>query len=197
MWWLKSILLILIALFVDLFGMFLSFLCIAMLGTLGGGAVAYAACSNVGAGQTISQGCAAIGALFGTFANAVTMPLGIALGYGLTVCISAMGLALLSVPLAQMDMFYPRYLLVSAGKIIPLLDIFPFLSGFVVACVMAKNAETKKGGLLGSAAKLVVAVAAPEAEIGTIIGTTLQVAQTRMPRADIRPPQRNYESAAA
>jgi hypothetical protein len=201
----KGIWLIIPAAFIDLMSVFISWLCIVMgatAGTTGGAAIAYAACSA--AGSTVANVCAVAGGALGTVVDpyiaTVGIPLGIVLGDAITVCLTIMGLALFLIPLASMRMFYWKYLFMDLGKLVPIVNWLPFLSLFVGACIVRRYMDDKKqaGSIAGVAAGLLGAAISPGTAAGAMLsaGASLNASKQRM-ASDVRPPQRNYESATA
>src|ERR1700733_124200 len=184
-----------IAAFIDFVSVFISWLCIALgatAGTTGAAAAAYTLCS--GAGITVASACALAGGALGTIIDpaiaTVGIPLGIALGDAITVCLTIMGLSLLIMPMLMMGMFYPKYLFFDLGKLVPILNWFPFLTAFVIGCVATKYAEEKRGSLLANATKIALVVGGTG--FATAYGLKSSVEnQRRAYMPDIRPPQRN------
>lgn len=212
MWWAKCSVLIVIAAFIDLAGVGISWALLALgagaqaitpvgsgfLGAFGAAYYCYNASSNLISGVTNAIQCGVAGGILGSVTGVIGVPLGIALGEAITVCLSAMGVALLIMPMLLMGMFYPKYLISPLGKLVPVLNWLPFLSAFVIACIVQKRSEEKKRGFSSTASQVVRLVTAPETAAGTILGAATAINASKQKIAsDVRPPQRNYEQVAA
>jgi len=176
------------AVFIDLFQAGISFALLALgsvAGTAGGavgGALAgQALCNNIGLSWA-SSACAWVGGLgggaVGTLANpalaVVGVPLGIALGFVVSICLSmTFGLAFVLFPLIFMKMLYPRYLWSGFGEVVPGLSNAPFWSTLVIMSIIRKYGE-EKGGVAGAVAK-VGSKTAPGTFVGNLFTQTVGV----------------------
>lgn len=150
-------------------------------GTIGGGAAGCLA-GNYIAG---SVGCFVLGlagGLFGTLLDAaavVTEPVGIVLGFAVTICFSCtFGVALVFL-LGMNGMFYPKYVF-SGGitEVLPGFSIIPGWTAMTILCVLKKSKE--RGGVLGAVAGVATAASSPS--IGSVAGVGMAMDGIRAPQ---------------
>lgn len=126
--------------------------------------------------------------VIGTAVAAVTGPLGIAVGLGISWCINiTMGAGLVLLLLYE-GMFYPHYLFPGfIAEIIPGINDLPFWMLIVVLCIIKKTGEEAEG-VLGTAARVAAGAALIASNPASVRGTaaTLQsVRRIRQPESSL------------
>lgn len=172
--WIKSILLIIFALFIDATQILVAWMFIAIGtglqlitpagGAAGGAAVGVYLCWNTSAGVVsgviAAVKCGVSGAIAGAVISALGVPIGTGFGFLIDVCISlTMGGGLI-LALIMSGMFYPKY--VWGGAIVEFLpgfDIIPGWTAMVIFSIMEKSKQ--EGGALGAVSGVALAVASP------------------------------------
>ncbi len=187
----KSVALIILALFIDGIQAGLSaavFILTAFPGTIGGAAAGCAA----GAAVAGDIGCSFGGFLLGLLGSiplingalaVATMPVGVILGFAISICVSMTFGAGLVMLLILTGMFYPKYLSGGITELIPGVNCMPFWTALTLASVIRKYGDEKKKlllpqSLLGQAASGIIATKQQ----------TMSLARERMPNTFI-PPQ--------
>lgn len=176
--WIKSTLLIMFALIIDglqaLIGLGVSVIA-AFPGTVGGAAAGCVAGQQVAG----SLGCSIGGTLLGILGSVLpingllapaTIPIGLAIGFTIDVCLSlTLGAGLIFI-LFMFGMFYPKYVW-SGGiaEFLPGFDILPGWTALVVFSILEKSKQ--EGGVLGTVAGVATLAASPTvANIASTIG---------------------------
>lgn len=99
----------------------------------------------------------------------VTVPIGIALGFAINVCLSlTLGAGLVTF-LWFNGMLYPKYLLNGIGEVMPGLNNIPFWTALVVLCLLRKNAEEGSGAMAAASGFLGLALS-PGSALGKVAG---------------------------
>jgi hypothetical protein len=155
----KAAALIMLALFIDGIQAGMSaaiFILSAFPGTFGGAAAGCAA-GNAVAGEI---GCSIGGFLLGLVGSVplingvlatVTMPVGIILGFAISVCLSLTLGAGLIMLLIIYGMFYPKYLMPGGiSELIPGFDLVPGWTALTILCVLRKVKDEKAAQLKAS-----------------------------------------------
>jgi hypothetical protein len=131
-------------------------------GTVGGAA---AGCA-VGNGFFGSWGCTIGGFIFGLLGTSldvlapVTEPIGLAIGFAVSICLSMTFGAGLIMLLLLNGMYYPKFLLPGGiAELIPGFDLIPSWTAMTILCVLQKSKE--ESGLLGGVASVAAAAASP------------------------------------
>jgi hypothetical protein len=181
--WIKSTLLIMFALIIDglqaLIGLGVSVIA-AFPGTFGGTILGCLGAQQIVAGKiSCVVGGLALGILGSVpIVNAtlatVTIPLGLAIGFTIDVCLSlTLGAGLMFV-LFMFGMFYPKYVCPgSIAEFLPGFDILPGWTALVVLSILEKSKE--EGGMLGAVAGVATLGASPSV---TNIASTIGRAHT-------------------
>jgi hypothetical protein len=198
--WIKSTLLIMFALIIDglqaLIGLGVSVIA-AFPGTVGG------AVGGCVAGQQVagSLGCSIGGFVLGILGTVLpinglltpaTIPLGMAIGFTIDVCLSlTLGSGLIFV-LFMFGMFYPKYVWSgSIAEFLPGFDILPGWTAMVVLSILEKSKEER--GVLGTVAGVATLAASPS---GINIASTIGRAHTMKNDIAARPANDNQPSYA-
>ena len=133
-------------------------------GAVGGAAAGAYLCwdttPGVIAGIITSAKCAVAGAGIGAVASAFGVPIGEGLSFIVDICLSLTLGSGLIMALIMCGMFYPKY--VWSGSIVEYLPFFDMIPGWtmmVILSIMEKSKE--KGGVLGTAAGVALAVQSP------------------------------------
>ena len=161
----KAAALIMVALFIDGLQAAISAalaIVAAFPGTVGGAAAGCAA----GASVAGSLGCALGGFIVGILGSALdvaapfTEPIGIMLGFAISVCLSfTLGAGLIML-LILAGMYYPKFMLGGGvAELIPGFDIIPGWTAMTILCVLKKSKE--QGGVIGTVASMATAAASP------------------------------------
>ncbi len=163
----KSAALIMLALFIDGIQAAVSAslaLIAAFPGTVGGAAAGCAAASaTLG-----SWACGIGGLIFGLLgttldaAAVVTEPVGLMLGFAISICLSVTLGAGLIMLLILCNMFYPKYLLPGGvAELMPGFDLIPGWTAMTIMCVLQKVKDEKRGGTVGAVAAVVTTSPSP------------------------------------
>jgi hypothetical protein len=146
------------------------FILSAFPGTFGGAAAGCAA-GNAVAGQV---GCSIGGFLLGLVGSiplingvlaTVTMPVGVILGFAISVCLSLTLGAGLIMLLIIYGMFYPKYLMPGGiSELIPGFDLIPGWTALTILCVLRKIRDEKTAQLKTAASVVLVEPASENLE---------------------------------
>jgi len=193
--WIKGIFLLLFALTIDALQVVMAWVFLGfgsalqaitpVGGFIAGAAAGAAACWS--SSGTVIQGivnaaaCTAPGAVFGAAISASGAPLGIGIGMAVDMCIGiTMGSGLI-LALIMCGMFHPKYIWGgSIIKIIPGINVIPGWTGTVILSIIETNKQ--KGGLLGAAAGVALAIESP-----SIKNATSAVSGVKNIQSDIQP----------
>ncbi len=169
----KAAALIMLALFVDGIQAAVSAslaLVAAFPGTVGGAAAGCAAASaTLG-----SWACGVGGVIFGLLgttldaAAVVTEPIGLMMGFAISICLSMTLGAGLIMFLILNGMYYPKIMLPGGvAELIPGFDLIPSWTAMTILCVLQKVKEEKAGSVVGAVASIATASPSPSSLIQT------------------------------
>lgn len=154
-----------------------------VVGFFGGLAITASSCAGVG---TLLWG---VGSAVGGAVGTALVPMGIIFGFAVDICLSAtMGAGLIMLLIFN-GMFYPKVLLPGGiSEIIPGFGLLPTWTAITIFSLLRKKKEEGGGGIVGAAAGVASAVAAPSASsiAGAVQGVAAAVPQR--PVDGIQPP---------